>query len=100
VLWALLNNAYHGAKLFDCWGVDSVSHCFVGVADFGATGAGAGFLKLRRSPHFLLRGQNDKVLIIDNEVHWHQFRTMAQPLRMENAGGCYYVINRGNYRQQ
>jgi len=25
---------------------------------------------------------------------------MARPLRMEFAGGCYHVINRGNYRQR
>ena len=25
---------------------------------------------------------------------------MARPLRVEFAGGCYHVINRGNYRRR
>jgi len=46
-----------------------------------------------RAPQFWVR------TAIAADPRWKLGRRMARKLRLEYAGACYHVINRGNYRR-
>ena len=45
------------------------------------------------------QAERRQVLTLDNGEGFHSSGTMSRPWRVEFAGACYHVINRGNYRR-